>query len=139
MPSDSGRVYGPGEIVPVASVDLDVAVLQARIEVAEQRAAELPELRAQLRKAKGQVPEMALRPDHRFPEELDDIVVENVRMFRAEAMSDTNFWMCCYFGDNHERVTFNVTIGKNPKRIVVTAGEIPDEWIDIDAKEEGAG
>lgn len=34
------------------------------------------------------IPVMALRPDHRFPDEMDDIVVKDAKMFRAEAMSD---------------------------------------------------
>lgn len=117
----------------------DVCALTVQIEHAEERAARLPELRQRLRAAKGLVPEMALRPDHEFPDELDDVVVKNVRMFRAEAMSPTSWWMACYFENgehNHEQISFNVSIGKNPKRIVVTAGDMPDQWVDIDAEDQ---
>jgi hypothetical protein len=76
-------------------------------------------------------PRMALRPDHNFPEALDDIVVEDVTMFRAEAMSDTLWWMACDFR-NGERISFHVHIDAKPKRISVSAGEMPTKWIDID-------
>lgn len=77
------------------------------------------------------VPVMALRPDHRFPEELDDVVVENVSCFRAEAMDDDVWWMCCYF-PNGERVTFHVGIDKKPKRIHMSVTEYPVQWRDWD-------
>lgn len=76
-------------------------------------------------------PVMALRPDDRFPDEMDDIVVKDVTMFRAEAMSDTGWWMACYFA-NGEQVTFWIGIGKAPKRVVVSVTDTPPEWIDMD-------
>jgi hypothetical protein len=85
-----------------------------------------------LAKAKAErIPQMALRPDSQFPDELDDIVVKDVTMFRAEAMDDGIWWLCCYFA-NGESISFNVTIESKPKRITVTTGWEPDEWIDID-------
>jgi hypothetical protein len=90
---------------------------------------------ADLAKAKAErIPVMALRPDSEFPDEMDDIVVKDVTMFRAEAMSDDHWWMACYFA-NGERVTFSVGIGTKPKRIVVSVTEKPDDWIDMDVEE----
>ena len=66
---------------------------------------------------------LALRPDHRDPELLDDVVVTNVSMFRAEMMSDKQLWMACYFPDSDERVTFWVTVNKG--KLSVTATEYP--------------
>ena len=79
-------------------------------------------------------PRMALRPRQDSDEELDDIVVKEVEMFRAEAMSNTVWWMCCYFR-NGERVTFHVGIDAKPKRVHVSATEMPAEWVDLDADE----
>lgn len=76
------------------------------------------------------IPVIALRPDHEFPDELDDIVVENVKVFRAEAMDHNIWWMACYFA-NGEELVFHVTRAAKPSRIVVTASSIP-EHIDWD-------
>lgn len=93
----------------------------------------LPEFAADLAKARaGRTPRMALRPDHEFPDEMDDIVVKDVEMFRAEAMSRNQWWMCCYFA-NGERVTFWIGRERKPSRIVVSVTEEPPDWIDIDA------
>jgi hypothetical protein len=87
-----------------------------------------------LAKAKSErIPVMALRPDHRFPDEMDDIVVKDVTMFRAEAMDDDVWWMACYFA-NGEQVTFNVGLASKPKRVVVSVTEKPPEWVDLDAR-----
>lgn len=87
---------------------------------------------AALEKARAErVPVMALRPDHRFPDEMDDIVVCDVKTFRAEAMSDTSWWMACHFA-NGEEITFGVSIGKNPKRLVVHVTDKPAVWRDWD-------
>ena len=45
--------------------------------------------------------DLALRRDRAAddPDVMDDIAVRNVNMFRAEAMDDTNWWLCCYIGD----------------------------------------
>jgi hypothetical protein len=82
------------------------------------------------------LPVMALRPERHDPDEMDDIVVKGVEMFRAEAMSDDVWWMCCYF-PNDERVTFQVVAyhekGKRKAKLSVSVTETPSEWIDLDA------
>ncbi len=77
------------------------------------------------------IPRMALRPHHEFKDEMDDIVVKDVEMFRAEQMDDDHWWMCCYFR-NGERVTFGVYRERKPARVSVHVTEEPPEWIDID-------
>lgn len=47
---------------------------------------------------------IALRDDDRGA--LDDVVVCDVSMFRAEMMDNKTLWMCCYFPDSEQRVTF---------------------------------
>ena len=46
---------------------------------------------------------------------MDDIVVNNVGCFRAEAMSEKNWWVACYVGG--EEVVFNVTAKGRPLRL----------------------
>jgi hypothetical protein len=111
-----------------------VCVLEEQVKHARERAAALPGLEDELREARGDLPTMALRPDHRFPDEMDDIVVNDVKMFRAEAMDDDAWWMACYFA-NGEEVRFWVGIGKNPKRIVVSVTDKPAQWIDWDKRD----
>lgn len=76
------------------------------------------------------VPVIALRPDDRFPDEMDDIVVLNCNV-HLEAMSDKTWWMGCDFA-NGERITFHFGIAKKPARLFVSVGEMPDEWRDWD-------
>lgn len=86
---------------------------------------------AALEKARAdRVPVMALRPDHEFPDEMDDIVVKDCDV-HLEAMSATSWWMACTFA-NGEEVVFWFSFGKKPKRLVVTVGDTPDEWRDWD-------
>ena len=66
--------------------------------------------------------DIALRPDELHPDEMDDIVVRNVSLFRAEAMSDKSWWMSCFLADGQE-VVFWITIKK--KRIVVLCTDQP--------------
>lgn len=47
---------------------------------------------------------IALHPDDEGA--LDDVVVRDVSMFRAEMMDNTTLWMCCYLAGTDERVTF---------------------------------
>lgn len=47
---------------------------------------------------------IALRPDETGA--LDDVVVRDVSMFRAEMMDTKTLWMCCYFPDSDQRLTF---------------------------------
>jgi hypothetical protein len=59
---------------------------------------------------------------------LDDIVVQDVAMFRMEDMGDY-FWMSCYLNGGDEQITFNVRRGNRKKGepgIVVEAYEFPD-------------
>lgn len=53
---------------------------------------------------------IALRPDSEGA--LDDVVVNDVSMFRAEMMDDKTLWMCCYFPGSDERLTFWVRATK---------------------------
>lgn len=83
------------------------------------------------------LPIMALRPDEDGAEVtwgtlMDDIVVENVTTFRAEAMDTDSWWVCCYL-HNGEQVTWNVTARARPKRIDWEQGEIPEhaDWDEL--------
>lgn len=76
-------------------------------------------------------PRMALRPDPERPNELDDIVVHDVTMFRAEANDYGSWWMACSFA-NGEEVRFHVGIASKPKRLVFETIATPAEWINID-------
>lgn len=63
----------------------------------------------------GDLPEayrIALRPDREDSDLLDDVVVKDVSMFRAEMMDDRSLWMCCYFPGTDERLTFHVQATK---------------------------
>lgn len=81
------------------------------------------------RKEKGY--RLALRPmgddvDGRDPDEMDDVVVNDVSCFRAEIMDDRNLWMCCYLdgtGVEQDRVTFNVRAHRS--RLIFTLTETP--------------
>ena len=84
----------------------------------------------------GYRPRMALRPYRDDPDRLDDVVVENVRMFRAEMMSDGQLWMACYFDDGPEsdEIHFLASAGKRgTAQLTLSATTTPDDWIDIDA------
>jgi hypothetical protein len=66
---------------------------------------------------------IALRPDDHG--ELDDVVVNDVSMFRAEMMDGRSLWMCCYL-EGHERVNFWVRVkGRGVLEFHVT--EQPDD------------
>ena len=55
---------------------------------------------------------------------MDDIVVSDVEMFRAEDMTGKNWWVCCYLcGD--ERICWSVTARSNPLRIEWVTTEWP--------------
>lgn len=44
---------------------------------------------------------------------LDDVVVRDVSMFRAELIDADRLWLCCYLpgtGAEHDRVAFNVSV-----------------------------
>jgi hypothetical protein len=85
------------------------------------------------------LPVMALRPDDRYPDELDDVVVKDVETFRMEAMSDDVWWMCCYFR-NGERVTWHATTAgpaNRRQRLAISTTEYPAEWVDFDTGGRG--
>ena len=52
-----------------------------------------------------------VRIDYDENGDLDDIVIENVTMFRMERMSDNTFWIRCY-RDNGKDVVFNLSSKK---------------------------
>lgn len=57
------------------------------------------------------------------PDDLDDIVVQDVSMFRAEMMDKGVLWMCCYLPgctDPQERITFWVRAKRGRLTIVCT-------------------
>lgn len=61
---------------------------------------------------------IALRPDDNG--DLDDVVVKDVEMFRAEIMDNRSLWMCCYL-EGHERVNFWVRVtGRGTLEFYVT-------------------
>ena len=80
-------------------------------------------------------PRIALRPDGDdatdVGADLDDVVVNDVSVFRAELMDDDWLWMCCYLaGEGWEnRIAFAVRAvkvkGKKRPRIQFTATEYP--------------
>lgn len=77
-------------------------------------------------------PEMALRPYADDPDRLDDVVVKDVAMFRAEMMSNGEMWLACYF-DNKAAIQFRVTAGKRgTAQLHLSATTVPD-YIDLDA------
>jgi hypothetical protein len=54
---------------------------------------------------------MALRRE----QGLDDVVVNDVEMFRAEMLSPSHLWLACYLpgtGVDGDRVTFEVRVGE---------------------------
>lgn len=87
--------------------------------------------------ARVEKPRMALRPYHDDPERLDDVVVEDVAMFRAEMMDDGHLWMACYFDKNGTApdLHFSVMAGKTGRaQLHLSATDVPPH-IDIDADE----
>ena len=75
---------------------------------------------------------IALRPDvhgedpMKFDTLLDDIVVSDVPMFRAEQMHESNWWVACYLDDTHDRICWSVTAKSRPLRIEWRTTEWPD-------------
>lgn len=76
---------------------------------------------------------IALRPDIKTEDPLDaktlldDIVVNDVPMFRAEQMDRNVWWVCCYLdNDTHDRIAWDVRAKSNPLRIEWTGYEYPD-------------
>lgn len=69
---------------------------------------------------------IALRNDAK--DRLDDVVVKDVSMFRAEMMSTKELWLCCYFPGTNERVTFWVRAKGGRLEFDVTEQPIGDEF-----------
>lgn len=76
---------------------------------------------------------IALRPDEQGANPLDgktlldDIVVNDVPMFRAEQMTRNVWWVCCYLDNGtHDRIAWDVRAKSNPLRIEWTGYEYPD-------------
>lgn len=61
---------------------------------------------------------------------LDDVVVKDVRMFRAEMLDAKTLWLCCYL-PNDDRITWHVHSRRGTLEFDV--GEMPDEFVDFDA------
>lgn len=71
---------------------------------------------------------IALRPDEDGAEvveltPLDDVVVKDVSMFRAEDLGQS-WWLCCYLADepDHARISFSL----DKRTGVLCATEMPD-------------
>lgn len=77
---------------------------------------------------------IALRPDDRTADPLgngvlmDDIVVRDVEMFRAEQMDDDTWWVCCYLAgeDTTNRLAWSVRARCRPKRLDWITTEFPE-------------
>lgn len=87
---------------------------------------------AELRPYGGLDARIALRPDERGADPMlvetlcDDIVVRTVPLFRAEQMTDTNWWVACYLDDiTHDRICWSVTAKSKPMRIEWVTTEFP--------------
>ena len=66
-----------------------------------------------------------LRLDHN--DALDDVVVRDVSMFRAEVLSPGHLWLCCYLpgpDGEEQRITFEVHA--RGKRLQFETVETPD-------------
>lgn len=76
---------------------------------------------------------IALRPDNLDDDPLDartlldDIVVSNVHMFRAEQMSEDQWWVCCYLDDKFsDRISWWLTAKARPKKLEWRTQEFPE-------------
>lgn len=68
---------------------------------------------------------IALRPERNDPrpDVLDDVVVKDVSMFRAEMMDDRSLWLCCYLAGTDERIVFYATAKRG--KLILTVTEHP--------------
>jgi hypothetical protein len=119
--SEPVREGGTGR--PLAYDELAYALAQAEVAIAE-LAAERDRVQAVLEETKRghggfyrrleppseRAYDIALRPERHQddPDVMDDIVVDNVTTFRAEAIDERTWWLCCYLGDpaDTDRVAF---------------------------------
>lgn len=67
---------------------------------------------------------IALRPDGDGL--LDDIVIKDVSMFRAERMTNTTWWIACYLdNDLGDEISWNATARSRPMRLEWTVQDWP--------------
>lgn len=78
---------------------------------------------------------IALRNDDRGA--LDDVVVCDVSMFRAEMMDNKTLWMCCYFPDSDQRITFWIRSRRGPLDFDVTEEPSESEQFTFEPDTEG--
>jgi hypothetical protein len=65
---------------------------------------------------------------------LDDVVVRQVSIFRAEMLDSDRLWLCCYLpgtGAEHDRVTFDVSVRDGALAFAVV--EMPAGSITLEA------
>lgn len=75
---------------------------------------------------------IALRPD--ADGTLDDVVVADVSLFRAEMMDEQSLWLCCYppgTGVEHDRIAFWVSVEHGRLRFAMA--EAPQGTVDLEA------
>lgn len=89
---------------------------------------------------------IALRPDVDGEDPLnprtlmDDIVVRDVAMFRAEQMDVHSWWVCCYLNnDSQDRICWAVEASARPKRINWWTTEYPEEPVVYEHEVEARG
>lgn len=73
---------------------------------------------------------IALRPDGNGM--TDDVVVRDVKMFRAEMMDDGALWMCCYLDDECEqRIDFWISTSTRRSKLLLQTTDVPpgDEFV----------
>jgi hypothetical protein len=94
--------------------------------------AQIRAIDAELRPPNGDAYRIALRPDvdgedPYSPDTLmDDIVVKDVKMFRAEQMDTHEWWVCCYLDDETaDRICWQVSARAKPRRIEWVTTELP--------------
>lgn len=75
---------------------------------------------------------IALRPDDgdgdpfKTSTLMDDIVVKDVSMFRAEQMGDGEWFACCYLAGSDDRIAWWISAKCRPRRIEWVTTEFPD-------------
>jgi hypothetical protein len=70
-------------------------------------------------------PRIALRPFPSDTSRLDDLVIRNVEMFRAEMLDNETLWMACYLpgtGVEGDRIAFHVRVHKGALNVAMVEG-----------------
>jgi len=61
---------------------------------------------------------VALRPhDGGDPDLMDDVVIHDVSMFRAEQMDNNSWWVCCWLAGVDEQVHFSFTYNRQTRNL----------------------